>query len=269
MVERFFQSGDARLRYLDGGAGETIVLLHGFAHDADRWVKSAAFERLAARRRVLALDCLGHGRSDKPHDPARYVQMDADVLGMLDDAGVRRAHCVGYSMGGALVGRLLVKHPDRVRTATVVGATGMASTTRSAEREQLANAIASGDARPLVVAVRPTDERPLDDLQLQAASERLLTGNDPLALAALLRAPIVPITAEDLAVCSAETPMLGIAGTGDPALKALLTLKKTVHQLEIVAIEGAGHAATINRAEVIDAVERFIDSHTSVRSVPA
>jgi pimeloyl-ACP methyl ester carboxylesterase len=267
MVERFFQSDDVRLRYLDGGAGDPVVLLHGFAHDADRWVRSGAFERLAARRRVLALDFLGHGKSDKPHDSARYVQMDADVLRMMDDAGVHRAHCVGYSMGGALVGRLLVRHPDRVQTATIIGATGLASTARSAQREQLANAFERGDAGPLVLAVLPTNEPPLDGIQLQAASARLLSGNDPLALAALLRAPIVPITADDLAARSLETPMLGVAGTADTALNALFTLQKTVTRLEIVAIEGAGHAATINRPEVIDAVERFVDRHPSVRSV--
>src|SRR5215472_2803530 len=147
MVERFLRSDGLRLRYLDGGAGDAIVLLHGFAHDADRWVKSGAFERLAARRRVLALDCRGHGRSDKPHDPEDYVAMDTDILRMLDDADVQRAHCVGYSMSGALVGRLLVRHPDRVLTATFVGASGMASTARSSERSHIANGIAGGDAR--------------------------------------------------------------------------------------------------------------------------
>src|SRR5215471_8890114 len=153
MVERFFLSDGLRLRYLDGGAGDPIVLFHGFAHDADRWVKSGAFRQLATRHRVLALDCPGHGQSDKPHDPARYTAMDADIVRMLDDANVPRAHCVGYSMGGAIVGRLLFRHADRVLTATVVGATGMASTARRDERERLAEGFARGDARALVVAV--------------------------------------------------------------------------------------------------------------------
>jgi len=266
MVERFYLSDDVRLRYLDGGAGDAIVLLHGFAHDADRWVKSGAFERIAARRRVLALDCRGHGRSDKPHDPATYGDMDADVIRMMDDADVSCAHCVGYSMGGALVGRLLIRHPDRVLTATFVGATGLASTARSAERAQLADAIERGDARSLVLAVRSASDPPLDDIQLQAASMRLLDGNDPLALAALLRAPIVSISAQDFASAPGMTPMLGVAGTADPALNALISLQKAVPRLKIVAVEGAGHAATINRSEVIDAVEQFVDD-ASVRSV--
>ena len=55
--------------------------------------------------------------------------------------------------------------------------------------------------------------------------------------------------------------MLGVAGTADPALNALYSLQNTVPRLEIVAIEGAGHPATINRPEVVDAVERFVDGH--------
>jgi pimeloyl-ACP methyl ester carboxylesterase len=265
MVARFFQSDGLRLRYLDGGAGDPIVLLHGFAHDADRWVKSGAFMQLAARHRVLALDCPGHGQSGKPRDPERYTAVDADIVRMLDHANVQRAHCVGYSMGGALVGRLVFRHADRVLTASFVGATGMASTARREERERLAEGFARGDARALVIAVRPTNEPLPDDEQLLEASARILAGNDALALAALLRAPIVPVTAEDLARASATTPMLGVAGTADPALNALYSLQKTVPRLEIVAIEGAGHAATINRPEVIDTVERFVDAY--VRAV--
>jgi pimeloyl-ACP methyl ester carboxylesterase len=266
MVERFFRSDDVRLRYLDGGTGDPIVLVHGFAHDAERWVKSGAFRRLAARRRVLALDCPGHGQSDKPHDPARYSLMDFDIARMLDHANVARAHCVGYSMGGALVGRLLYRHAPRVLTATVVGATGMASTARAEERARLADGFARSDARALILAVRPTNEPLPDHAQLLEASARILAGNDPLALAALMRAPIVPVTAQDLAEASATTPMLGIAGTADPALNALYSLQKTVPQLEVVAIEGAGHAATINRPELIDAVERFVDKHAPSRT---
>jgi pimeloyl-ACP methyl ester carboxylesterase len=261
MLERFFQSDDVRLRYLDGGAGETIVLLHGFTHDADRWVKSGAFERLASRRRVLALDCRGHGQSDKPHDPERYRDMELDVALMLDDAGVTHAHCVGYSMGAALVGRLLIRRPARVLTATFVGATGMASTARSAHRARLADAFERGDARALVLAVRPPNEPPPDDEQLEFASARVLAGNDPLALAAVLRAPITQVTAEDLLAVSETTPMLGVAGTEDSALNALFTLQKTVPRLEVVAIDGASHPETVNRPDVTDAVERFLDRH--------
>ena len=260
MIERFFPSNGLRLRYLDEGQGEAIVLLHGFAHDADRWVRSGAFERLTPRYRVLALDCLGHGQSDKPHDPAQYGDTDGDIVRMLEDAGVRRAHFVGYSMGGGLVGRMLVRHRERVITATFIGARGLASTAGHTNRARMADELERGGARTLVLAVRPSNEEVPNEAQIRERSARILAGNDPLALAALLRAPIFTITAEDLAAASDGIPLLGIAGTADPALAALVELTKTVRHLQVVAIEGAGHAATMNRPEVLDAIEQFLTS---------
>jgi len=258
MPSRFFQSNGIRLRYIDEGAGDSIVLLHGFAHDATRWVRNGAVDLFASRYRVLALDCRGHGDSDKPHDPAQYSSLELDVVAMLDEVRVARAHVVGYSMGGNLLGRLLVRHRERLLSATLIGATGLASHARDDERARMADAFERGDASTLVMAVRPTNEPPPDAAQLQESSARILAGNDPLALAALLRAPIVPITPQDLAAAAAAVPMLGIAGTADPALAALASLAATVPGLQVVTIPGAGHASTFNRPELLTAIEEFI-----------
>jgi pimeloyl-ACP methyl ester carboxylesterase len=258
MRSRFFLSNETRLHYIDAGAGDSIVFVHGFAHDATRWVRNGAVDLFASRYRVLALDCRGHGESDKPHDPAQYASMEQDVLAMLDEAGVARAHVVGYSMGGNLLGRLLVRNRERLLSATLIGATGLASHARDDERARMADAFERGDASTLVMAVRPTNEPAPDAAQLQEASARILAGNDPLALAALLRAPIVPITAQDLAAAAAAVPMLGIAGTSDPALAGLVALAATARDLQVVPIPEAGHASTFNRPELLAAIEAFI-----------
>ena len=258
MQSRFFEWNGVRLHYLDVGVGDSIVLLHGFGHDASRWIRNGAVDLFASRYRVLALDCRGHGESDKPHDPAQYASMELDVLRMLDDALVGRAHVVGYSMGGNLLGRLLVRHRERLLSATLIGATGLASHARDGERARMADAFERGDASTLVTAVWPTNEPPLDAAQLQDASAKILAGNDPLALAALLRAPIMAITTEDLAAAARMVSMLGIAGTADPALAALTSLATAVAGFNVVPIADAGHAATFNRPELLEAIERFI-----------
>src|SRR5690349_4709952 len=151
MQSRFFESGGVRLHYLDDGAGDSIVFLHGFAHDAGRWVRNGAVDLFASRCRVLALDCRGHGESDKPYDPAEYASLELDVLRMLDDALVERAHVVGYSMGANLLGRLLVRHRERLLSATLIGATGLASHARDHERARMADAFERRDASALVM----------------------------------------------------------------------------------------------------------------------
>jgi pimeloyl-ACP methyl ester carboxylesterase len=71
---------------------------------------------------VLALDCRGHGRSDKPHDPMRYgLQIADDVVELLDHEGAASAHVHGFSLGGWILAQLLSRHPERLLTAAFVG----------------------------------------------------------------------------------------------------------------------------------------------------
>jgi pimeloyl-ACP methyl ester carboxylesterase len=187
--------------------------------------------------------------------------MDNDVVRMLDHAGIRRANLVGYSMGGGLVGRLLIRQPARFITATLVGASGLASAAGDAQRDAMATEFERGDARSLVMAVWPTNEAKPTESQIREASAKVFGGNDRLALAALLRAPVVPVSQQDLALASAKIPLLGVAGTADPALSALTAMKKNVPQLKVIGIEGSGHTASLGRPELIDAIEQFLAAH--------
>ena len=54
---------------------------------------------------LIALDCRGHGKSDKPHDPAEYgPEMAADVVRLLDHLRIEKAHLLGYSSGAFIAG---------------------------------------------------------------------------------------------------------------------------------------------------------------------
>jgi pimeloyl-ACP methyl ester carboxylesterase len=70
------------------GAGPPLVLLHGFTDSAAGWAPHV--RAFATRGRVIAIDLLGHGRSDAPVDPRRYriEQCAADVLAVLDHLDV-------------------------------------------------------------------------------------------------------------------------------------------------------------------------------------
>ncbi len=261
-VSRFLDVDGLRVHYLDAGSGDAVVLIHGFTHSAERWRQTGLFDRLASRHRVVALDCRGHGLSDKPHDPARYADMYEDVIRILDREGLDRVHIVGYSMGAALAGRLLLRHPRRFLTATFVGATGRASQEGTERRRRMADDFERGDARMLVTAVWPTRDAPPTDAQLREASARTLAGNDPLALAAVLRAPVSIVTTEDLAGVAKFVPLLGVAGTADSALQALKDMQPSIPELTVVAIEGAGHTAVLSRPDLADTIERFIAAHS-------
>jgi 2-succinyl-6-hydroxy-2,4-cyclohexadiene-1-carboxylate synthase len=84
---------------------QTLVFLHGFTGSADSW--SDLFPKLAYPGRCLiALDMLGHGRTDAPADPARYAieRVEEDIVAALLLLGIpaRSAILLGYSMGGRI-----------------------------------------------------------------------------------------------------------------------------------------------------------------------
>ena len=90
------------LRYAveETGAGEPLVLLHGFTGCAANW--RPLLPRLAECHRVIAIDLPGHGNSGAPGSVARYKmpRVAADLIELLTRHDATPAHWLGYSMGG-------------------------------------------------------------------------------------------------------------------------------------------------------------------------
>jgi pimeloyl-ACP methyl ester carboxylesterase len=82
-----------RIHYEREGNGPPLVLQHGFTGSLEGWRDSGYVDALKSAYELILIDARGHGRSDKPHDPAAYTldKRAADVLAVLDDAGIERA----------------------------------------------------------------------------------------------------------------------------------------------------------------------------------
>jgi len=110
------------INYIVEGTGDPILLIHGFASSLQgNWRAPGVIAAIvAAGRKVIAIDCRGHGRSGKPHDPQAYAgaAMADDAIAVLDHLGIEKADLAGYSMGGFLSASLLVNHPQRWRSST-------------------------------------------------------------------------------------------------------------------------------------------------------
>src|ERR1051326_2126709 len=124
------QSAGARIHYEVVGHGPPIVLVHGFALSFDaNWRETGWVDFLVdAGREVVGIDCRGHGKSDKPHDPAAYSgnQMPDDVVAVMDTLDLQHADIMGYSMGGWIMLNLLLRHGSRF-TSAVAGGAGLRS----------------------------------------------------------------------------------------------------------------------------------------------
>jgi pimeloyl-ACP methyl ester carboxylesterase len=120
---RTFDAKGVTLRYFVQGAGEPVVLVHGLLASAKlNWDIPGITAAIAKDHQVIALDLPGHGGSDKPETEDAYgVQMAEDVILLMDHLKIKKAHIVGYSLGGMITVKLLTLHPERVRSATIGG----------------------------------------------------------------------------------------------------------------------------------------------------
>jgi len=101
------------------GAGEPLLLVHGYTGDITDWrFQVAEFSRSHS---VLVFDHRGHGRSTAPTDRAAYTieQMAADVEALAEHVGMARYHLLGHSMGGAVVQEVALRSPGRLMSLTL------------------------------------------------------------------------------------------------------------------------------------------------------
>jgi pimeloyl-ACP methyl ester carboxylesterase len=118
-----FDSGGVKIAYFVQGKGEPVVLIHGWLSSAGiNWALPGISDLLAKDFQVIALDVRGHGLSDKPTKEEAYgPELVEDVVRLLDHLKIKKAHVVGYSMGGIIAGNFIAKHPDRVLSGTLGG----------------------------------------------------------------------------------------------------------------------------------------------------
>ena len=270
--DRYINADGVRLRYIDQGSGAPVVLVHGFWNTVETWTNSGIVQALSTSYRVIAFDERGHGRSDKPHDPRAYGrEMTNDIVRVLDQLGIDRAHIVGYSLGGHLVSQLLTLHPERFLSATLIAGAGRFAWDSVLAREaevEAAEIERDCVSRTLLARLTPPTARLPED-SLEAMSARCLADStqDRFALAAITRSRAGQVIAPD-AVAAVRVPTLGIVGSNDPMRAGLEELVRLRPSVTLVMVDGAMHAGTrgiLRRPETIAALREFL-ARTSRRS---
>ena len=115
-----FERDGVALHYVEEGAGEPLVLLHGHTLDLRVWDAQAPVWA-AAGYRVLRYDQRGHGRSASPPSGYRFGDHAADLAALLRGLDAAPAHVVGLSRGGGIALELALRSPALLRSLTLVG----------------------------------------------------------------------------------------------------------------------------------------------------
>lgn len=253
------------LYYEDHGAGQPVVLIHGYPLDGRSW-EHQSLALLTAGYRVIAYDRRGFGRSSQPATGYDYDTFAADLKVLLDTLDLTDAVLVGFSMGTGEVGRYL-------------GAYGS---------ERVDRAVFLGSLEPYL---RETDDNPqgaaqnFDDLKDAATRDRfawftgffenfynldenqgsrisedavrgswhVAAGASPIAVAACVDTWLTDFRAD---VARIDVPSLIVHGTADRILPIDATAREFVKLLPsatYLEIEGAPHGMLWTHADEVNA----------------
>jgi pimeloyl-ACP methyl ester carboxylesterase len=108
-----------KIHYMKKGKGrETILLLHGNVSSTEYW--NRFLKMIPARYQAVALDQRGCGKTEHPSSGYSIPQFAEDLNLFTDRLGLSPFHLVGHSMGGQVSMLFTLKHPEKVRTLTLL-----------------------------------------------------------------------------------------------------------------------------------------------------
>lgn len=243
----YAENDGVRIYYEVEGDGAPLVLHAGFMQRLQDWRRGdvAVAQALRDDYRLILMDPRGHGRSDKPHDPAAHALPTRvrDVTAVLDAEELDRAHFWGYSLGAAIGFGLGVYAPERCR-ALILGGTSPYASDRP-DNAGLAAELRQGTMEAFVAAMEARVGTPLPP---EARAGWL--ANDPLALAAAADASA---SQPDLGLRIGEiaAPTLVYAGDQDPPFVGAQRAAAAIPGATFVALPGLNHTLAFRRREAI------------------
>ena len=225
-----------------GDGPPPVLLVHGFASDSvvtwegTGWVRAL----LDAGRAVVTVDLRGHGASDKPTDGDAYApdRLGADLVAVLDSAGVPIVDVVGYSMGNRVVSALCELVPDRVRRVVIGGA----------GPSELFATWSLDEAKAYLV----DDVPPSNRLIAEVLGPAIRAGADRDALLACIEG----VQGAPLAI-PGSIPVLFVAGEEDPVPRGVQELALDWGS-DLVTLPGRDHVSTLTARAFKDAATTFL-----------
>jgi len=275
-----FDSNGVKIRYVTAGTGEAVVLIHGWMGDSSMWGRDVFGNtklKPADGFQAIAIDCRGHGKSDKPHEIEKYgPEMAADVVRLLDHLKIEKAHLIGYSSGSFIAGKIAATHPERVRSIIYGGqaplirqpkpaGTAEPKPSGDSETEIFAKAVDEGkELGVYLMAVWPADKPKITEEQANALAKVMYGGKDVKAFAAAGRGfKHLGVTAEDLKKCTAPIVFIHGGNESITVKDSVAAARKTLGRGEEIVIEGGDHVGTLAKPEFGQAVMAFLQANKS------
>lgn len=235
----------ADMPYLEGGQGDTIVLVHGFGADKDNFMRTAAY--LTRHYHVVIPDLPGFGDASRDMDADYSItQQAANLRAFLYKLGLERVHLGGSSMGGFVAAEFAARYPELVASLWLLSPAG----TSAGLNQDLEREYAATGALPWLIPtvddfdtlLRATTERPY--FLPQSTRRRLaLRGAADYALHTRVMRELQNAQFIEARFFRIETPALIVWGSADRIHKpaGADALQAVMPHGRIIMMHGIGH----------------------------
>ncbi len=252
LVRKEVQVDDHRIVYLEGGTGETVVLLHGFGGYKDQWT---AFAKYLKGYHLVIPDLPGFGESSQvPTDNYSVESQVGRIDRFVEVLKLEQIHMAGNSLGGAYAATYGAKHPGKVLTLALLDTAGAPSQNKSEfvlQLEKGNNLLLAGNTEDieklmaLVYAKRPPIPPAFmkiliaDWIAHAGFNRKIWDDSQPFQLTL---APVLP---------RIQAPVLILWGNQDKMLDAggVAFLEKNLKNYRTVIMKDTGHVPMIERPE--------------------
>lgn len=224
---------DIKLFYTEKGTGFPLILLHGNGEEHGYFEHQIEF--FSKFYRVIAVDTRGHGKSPRGEKPFTISQFADDLYEFMLEHSINKAHILGFSDGGNIALKFVLKYPEFVEKLILNGANLDPSGVKKSAQI------------PIEIGYRIASFFAKKSEKAQLNAEMLgLMVNDPF------------IVSEDLKQIKSET--LVIAGSNDLILEEHSRLiSDKIHNSKLVILKGDHFIASKNPLAFNKEIKEFLD----------
>lgn len=246
-----FLSDDIEIAYEVHGAGNPILLIHGFGSSGKvNWIDTGWVATLEeAGYQPITMDNRGHGASRKLYDPELYFAHDMarDAGRLLEHLEIPKAPVLGFSMGARIAAFLALNHPEQV-TAAVWGGMGENLISGLEDSEEIIEAL---------TAETLSDVKGATGRTFRIFAEH--TGADRAALAACMVSSREPMSKAEVAAIA--VPVLVAVGSEDRMARSPEVLTELLPQGEAFVIPRRDHMRSTGDPRFKEAALDFLARH--------
>jgi 3-oxoadipate enol-lactonase len=238
------------LNYQERGLpqGSSIVFIHGFPFSHAMW--DPQMMALPQDLRAVSYDVRGHGESDVGDGQYTIEFFVDDLIGLLDELGIRQTILCGLSMGGYIALRAIERHPERVRALILCDTRSEADSSEAKiKRANQIKAVKQSGVKPFaegfVKAVFAPETFKKNPAHVESI-RKIIEATSPLSIAGTLLA-LAARTDTTPALAAIKVPTLIMVGEHDALTppSASEALHKTIKGSELHVIPNAAHMSNL------------------------